>query len=191
SGKSTFMVEMVETNYALKNATKNSLMLFDEIGRGTATYDGMALAQGIVEYVHEKVKAVMLFSTHYHELTALEQLKRVKNIHVKAVLEKGKLIFLHQVSEGATDKSYGINVAALAKLPKPLIHRSQLILEGFEENQKQEIALTIFNFDDVKEGAIFDQVNEHVIHQLKEVNINDLTPIEALLLIKKFQEEIK
>lgn len=191
SGKSTFMVEMVETNYALKNATKNSLMLFDEIGRGTATYDGMALAQGIVEYVHEKVKAVMLFSTHYHELTALEQLKRVKNIHVKAVLEKGKLIFLHQVSEGATDKSYGINVAALAKLPKPLIHRSQLILEGFEENQKQEIALTIFNFDDVKEGAIFDQVNEHVIHQLKEVNINDLTPIEALLMIKKLQEEIK
>src|SRR5690554_1605087 len=191
SGKSTFMVEMVETNYALKNATRNSLMLFDEIGRGTATYDGMALAQGIVEYVHEKVKAVMLFSTHYHELTALEQLKRVKNIHVKAVLEKGKLIFLHQVSEGATDKSYGINVAALAKLPKPLIHRSQLILERSEEHTSEEIALTIFNFDDVKEGAIFDQVNEHVIHQLKEVNINDLTPIEALLMIKKLQEEIK
>ncbi len=191
SGKSTFMVEMVETNFALKNATKNSLMLFDEIGRGTATYDGMALAQGIVEYVHEKVKAVMLFSTHYHELTALEKLKRVKNIHVKATLEKGKLIFLHKVSEGATDKSYGINVAALASLPKSLIHRSQLILDGFEKNQKQEIALTIFNFDDVKEGPIFDQVNEHVIHQIKDANINDLTPIEALLLIKKLQDEIK
>ncbi len=191
SGKSTFMVEMVETNYALKNATKNSLMLFDEIGRGTATYDGMALAQGIVEYVHEKVKAVMLFSTHYHELTALEKLKRVKNIHVKATLEKGKLIFLHKVSEGSTDKSYGINVAALASLPKSLIHRSQLILDGFEKNQKQEIALTIFNFDDVKEGPIFDQVNEHVIHQIKDVKINDLTPIEALILLKKLQDEIK
>ncbi len=191
SGKSTFMVEMVETNYALQNATKNSLMLFDEIGRGTATYDGMALAQGIVEYVHEKIKSVMLFSTHYHELTALEKLKRVKNVHVKATLEKGKLIFLHKVSEGATDKSYGINVAALASLPKSLIHRSQLILDDFEKHQKQEIALTIFNFDDVKEGPIFDQVNEHVIHQIKEINTNNLTPIEALLIIKKLQDEIK
>ena len=144
-GQSTFMVEMLETNEALRYATAKSLLVFDEIGRGTATYDGMALAQGIIEYVHEKIRSAMLFSTHYHEITQLETaLRRLKNIHVSAVLDQGKLVFLYKVKEGPTDKSYGINVAALAKLPKPLINRSQIILDHFEVDKKKDLELTIF-----------------------------------------------
>jgi len=193
SGQSTFMVEMLETNNALRGATENSLLIFDEIGRGTATYDGMALAQGIIEYVHEKIKAVMLFSTHYHELTQLEgMLARLKNIHVQAILDKGKLVFLHKIKEGPTDKSYGINVAALAKLPKPLIHRSQLILDHLEVDKKKEMELTLFNFDKLYEDApIYGQTNEKVIEKIKNTEINSLTPIEALLLLKSLQDELK
>ncbi|MFA5720223.1 MAG: DNA mismatch repair protein MutS, partial [Acholeplasmataceae bacterium] len=192
SGQSTFMVEMIETNNALRGATSNSLLIFDEIGRGTATYDGMALAQGIIEYVHEKTKAMMLFSTHYHELTKLENmLIRLKNIHVQAVLDKGALVFLHKIKEGPTDKSYGINVAALAKLPKSLIHRSQLILDHLEVDKKKEMELTLFNFDEEHEGPIYNQINEKVINELKETDLNALTPIEALLLLKSLQDELK
>ncbi len=192
SGQSTFMVEMTETNEALRSATGNSLLIFDEIGRGTATYDGMALAQGIIEYVHEKVKAVMMFSTHYHELTQLEaSLKRLKNIHVSAVLDKGSLVFMHKIKEGPTDKSYGINVAALAKLPKPLINRSQMILDHLEVDKKKEMDLTLFNFQDDEEAPIVDQANAFVANKIKDLDIDSLTPIEALLLLKKYQDELK
>ncbi len=118
SGESTFMVEMKEANEALSHATANSLILFDEIGRGTATYDGMALAQAIIEFVHDHVHAKTLFSTHYHELTVLEDsLKGLKNVHVGAVEKDGELVFLHQMQDGPADKSYGIHVAKLAGLP--------------------------------------------------------------------------
>ena len=141
SGKSTFMVEMLDANNAIKNATDKSLILFDEIGRGTATYDGMALAQAIIEYIHEKIKCVTFFSTHYHELTDLDQsLSKLKNIHVSAKDEQGKIIFMHKIKEGPTDKSYGINVASLADLPKGLIERSKLILNDLEKNH-QKISL--------------------------------------------------
>lgn len=192
SGQSTFMVEMTETNEALRSATANSLLIFDEIGRGTATYDGMALAQGIIEFVHEKVKAVMMFSTHYHELTQLEAaLKRLKNIHVSAVLDKGSLVFMHKVKEGPTDKSYGINVAALAKLPKPLINRSQMILDHLEVDKKKEMDLNIFNFEEDEAAPIVDHANAFVANKIKELDIDSLTPIEALLLLKKYQDELK
>ena len=119
SGESTFMVEMREANYAIQEATENSLILFDELGRGTATYDGMSLAQAILEYIHDKIKAKTLFSTHYHELTFLEKdLKQLKNVHVSALEENGHVTFLHKVKPGAIDKSYGIHVASLANLPK-------------------------------------------------------------------------
>src|SRR5690606_15726350 len=119
AGKSTFMVEMVEANEALTKATDESLILFDEIGRGTATFDGMALAQGMIEYIHDHIKSQMLFSTHYHELTKLEGvLSNVTNLHVRAKEEKDHMVFLHQVERGASDKSYGIQVAALAHLPE-------------------------------------------------------------------------
>ena len=109
SGDSTFMVEMKEANNAISEATPNSLILFDELGRGTATYDGMSLAQSILEYIHNKIKAKTLFSTHYHELTSLSaDLKRLRNVHVSAIEEEGKITFLHKVKMGAIDKSYGM-----------------------------------------------------------------------------------
>ncbi|MDX9807184.1 MAG: DNA mismatch repair protein MutS [Acholeplasma sp.] len=194
AGQSTFMVEMLEANEAIRNATKQSLLIFDEIGRGTATYDGMALAQAIIEYVHEKIKAITLFSTHYHELTALEQtLKRLKNIHVSAVEEKHTIVFLHKIKEGPTDKSYGINVAELAKLPKTLIYRADEILKHLEADKKKTALLNLFNFDQVDtiENTFVTKTEEHVIESLKETDINTLTPLDALMLIKKLQDELK
>lgn len=135
SGQSTFMVEMLEAKNAIVNATKNSLILFDEIGRGTSTYDGMALAQAIIEYVHDHIGAKTLFSTHYHELTVLEdKLPQLKNVHVRAEEYNGTVVFLHQIKEGAADKSYGIHVAQLAELPEDLISRAQDILKELEHS---------------------------------------------------------
>jgi DNA mismatch repair protein MutS len=138
SGESTFMVEMKEANEALAHATANSLILFDEIGRGTATYDGMALAQAIIEFVHDKVHAKTLFSTHYHELTVLDQsLAGLKNVHVGAVEKNGELVFFHQMQAGPADKSYGIHVAKLAGLPDVLLNRADTILSQLESSQDQ------------------------------------------------------
>lgn len=194
SGQSTFMVEMSEANNAIKNATKDSLILFDEIGRGTATYDGMALARAIIEYTHEKIGCATFFSTHYHELTQLEKyLKRVKNVHVEALEDKGGVKFLHKVIDGPTDKSYGINVAELAKLPKSLIKRSKEILKELETDKK-EIELNLFNFDSYEEEETvqaISQEEENVLEIIKNKNINSLTPIEALNLIYELQEMLK
>lgn len=133
SGNSTFMVEMSEANTAIQNATKRSLILFDELGRGTATYDGMALAQAIIEHVHNNTKAKTLFSTHYHELTALsDELPNLRNVHVGATEENGELVFSHKVLTGPADQSYGINVAKLAGLPDSLIDRAADILANLE-----------------------------------------------------------
>lgn len=141
AGESTFMVEMMEANNALQHATANSLILFDEIGRGTATYDGMALAQAIIEYVHDHVGAKTLFSTHYHELTDLEQtLKHLHNVHVGATEENGELVFLHKIEDGPADKSYGIHVAKLAGMPADLLKRAAQILNQLES--QDEIKLT-------------------------------------------------
>ena len=193
-GASTFMVEMQEANYALSNATKNSLILFDEIGRGTATFDGLALAQAIVEYVHEKIGCTTLFSTHYHELVRLEEsLSRLKNIHVSAKDESGKIIFLHKVKDGPVDKSYGINVAALAKLPKSLIARSKDILEKLEsENHAHNVDLTLFNFDEDEfiEEEVAPTLNNEIIEELEAIDVNNLTPIEALNIIVKLKQKI-
>ena len=134
SGQSTFMVEMLEAKNAITNATKDSLILFDEIGRGTSTYDGMALAQAMIEYIHDKISAKTLFSTHYHEMTTLEnELQKLKNVHVSAVEQNGKVVFLHKIREGAADKSYGIHVAQLAELPADLIERAAEILHILEQ----------------------------------------------------------
>ena len=192
-GKSTFMVEMVESNEALTKATERSLILFDEIGRGTATYDGMALAQGMIEYIHEKIKAQTLFSTHYHELTVLENtLSRLTNLCVKAKEEKDTMIFLHHVEKGTTDKSYGIQVASLAHLPKSLINRSKEILLKLE-NKENRVALDLFNYTQYEEENV-DVISSEcmsVIEDLEKIDINTLTPIDALLLIKHYQTLIK
>ena len=190
SGKSTFMVEMTEVNNALKGATKNSLILFDEIGRGTATYDGMALAQAVIEYVHEKIGAITLFSTHYHELTVLDKtLKRLKNIHVSAKDDKNTLVFLHKVVDGPTDKSYGINVAKLAHLPNQVINRAQIILNHLEETKgKTEIEMDLFNFDE-EEKVVIKETPE-VIQILNDINADDLSPREALSLIYELKRKL-
>lgn len=135
-GQSTFMVEMLETKHAVSKSTRNSLILLDEIGRGTSTYDGMSLAQAIIEYIHDEIGAKTLFSTHYHELTSLEnKLDRLKNVHVSAKEEDGSVVFLHKVIDGAADRSYGIYVAELAELPDKLISRAKAILKEFEQEQ--------------------------------------------------------
>ncbi len=193
SGQSTFMVEMVEANYALCNATKDSLVLFDEIGRGTATFDGMALAHSILEYCHEKIGCITLFSTHYHELTSLDKtLKRLKNVHVEAKEENGSVSFLHKVIDGACDKSYGINVANLAGLPKSIIKRSKEVLETLEENNKanNEIRVDLFNFDafDEKEENKEEMAAIKIKNRIDEIDINRITPMDALNLLYELKE---
>jgi DNA mismatch repair protein MutS len=192
-GKSTFMVEMVESNDALTNATKDSLILFDEIGRGTATYDGMALAQGMIEYIHEKIGAQTLFSTHYHELTVLDQsLSRLTNLCVKAKEENDKMVFLHHVEKGTTDKSYGIQVASLAHLPKSLITRSKRILEKLEDKENK-VSLDLFNYEAFEEENqnVIDAKDAEVLEELEKIDTDQMTPIDALLLIKHLQNIIK
>ena len=193
AGQSTFMVEMSEANYAISNASKNSLVLFDELGRGTATFDGMALAEAILEYLHEKIGCVVLFSTHYHELTNLEnKLSRLKNVHVEAKETSSGVSFLHKVIDGPTDKSYGINVAELAGLPKSLTKRSKQILEFLEEesNIKANIKLDLFNFDEFEnnEEVIKENIANKIKARLDEIDIDLLTPRDALNLIYELKE---
>lgn len=194
SGESTFMVEMKEANYALQEADENSLILFDELGRGTATYDGMSLAQAILEYIHDKIKAKTLFSTHYHELTVLEKdLKELKNVHVSAIEEKGKITFLHKVKPGAVDKSYGIHVAGLANLPSSLVSRALDILNVYEhKNIKKETFTQTSLFEQLEEEIEKKEQEENKIEkQIRECNPLEMTPIDALNFIYELQKESK
>ncbi len=196
SGKSTFMVEMLEVNYALKNATESSLILFDEIGRGTATYDGMALAQAIIEYCNYRIKCKILFSTHYHELTYLEVgLASLRNVHVKANEEKGNIVFLHKVVEGPTDKSYGIHVAKLAHLPKGIINRSHEILEELEKNHGMNIikpqTIDLFNYMETLQAPEEEEKYQSIIDQIKQLDILELTPLKAINVLNDIIEEVK
>ena len=190
SGESTFMVEMKEANLAIEKATENSLILFDELGRGTATYDGMALAQAILEYIHDKIKAKTLFSTHYHELTRLAgDLKKLKNVHVSAIEEEGKITFLHKVKSGAVDKSYGIHVASLAKLPNDLIKRAQEILNVYESSDKKKdkfIQTSLFS-----ESDTFDNKEDKLKEKIESINPLEMTPMEALNYLYELKNEIK
>ena len=188
SGESTFMVEMNEANYAMKKATENSLILFDELGRGTATFDGMALAQSIIEYIHDNIKCKTLFSTHYHELTDLENnLKHLKNIHVSAHLEDGNITFLHKIEEGSIDKSYGIHVARLAGLPDNLIKRADQILNVYENKErKRDIKIQeALPLDDLV------QKESPVEEELKKIDPMNTTPMDALNILYKLKEMVK
>ena len=187
SGESTFMVEMMEATNAIDNATANSLILFDELGRGTATFDGMSLAQAILEYIHDRIGAKTLFSTHYHELTELERtLKHLKNKHVSAKEEDGNVIFLHKVCDGSVDKSYGINVAKLAGLPMEVINRATEILEVYEEKDKPKemIVQTTLPLEFVSSA------NE-IEERIKSINVLEITPIQALNILYELKEKIK
>lgn len=216
SGESTFMVEMMEANNALQHATENSLILFDEIGRGTATYDGMALAQAIIEYVHDRVQAKTLFSTHYHELTDLEQtLPRLHNVHVGATEENGELVFLHKVEDGPADKSYGIHVAKLAGMPEKLLQRASKILQQLESQEQIQLSADHVSSAKVTEKSsvaeplmtepngqmelfqtapvdksIKDSNAEKVITQLKNLNLMGMTPMEVMNQVYEWQTKL-
>ncbi|MGJ9458936.1 DNA mismatch repair protein MutS [Oceanobacillus sp. CF4.6] len=201
SGQSTFMVEMLEANHAIANATDRSLILLDEIGRGTSTYDGMALAQAIVEYIHNNIHAKTLFSTHYHELTTLEDsLSNLKNIHVRAEEHEGNVVFLHQIKDGAADQSYGIHVAKLAELPDPLIERATAILQQLEAEdrpkpitEKMDSGQLSFFVDENKKIKKEKQPanSDKVINDLKEMNLFEMTPMEAMNELYRLQKDIK
>lgn len=195
SGQSTFMVEMMETNIALEQATENSLLLFDEIGRGTATFDGMALAEAIIKHIADKVRALTIFSTHFHELTDLEEtIPSLKNIHVGAQEHNGNLVFLHKVMTGPADKSYGIHVAKLAGLPEEVIHDGQEILAELEENAKRlrenmGTQLNLFNLpSETKEDDIKEQ---EIVDTLRQININELTPLDAMQWLNQLIHKAK
>lgn len=187
SGESTFMVEMKEASRAIKFATKNSLILFDELGRGTATYDGMSLAEAILEYIANNIKCKTLFSTHYHELTDMEKnTSNLKNKHVSAVEEEGSITFLHKVKDGCVDKSYGINVAKLAGLPLAVIERADSILKTHEakENKKDVYIQTTLPLN-------FENKKCDVEEELKKIDVLSITPIEAINILNKLKEKIK
>ncbi|MDU4792511.1 MAG: DNA mismatch repair protein MutS, partial [Staphylococcus sp.] len=221
SGKSTFMVEMLEAQKALTYATADSLIIFDEIGRGTSTYDGLSLAQAMIEYVSETSHAKTLFSTHYHELTTLDQqLSSLKNVHVAADEYQGELIFLHKVKEGAVDDSYGIQVAKLANLPEKVIERAQVILNAFEQNGVLDENVHRQHYNDnskdienknhlnnkeehstIKQTDVFEQTSFDLFNsnetqseieaQIKNLNISNMTPIEALLKLSELQNQLR
>ncbi len=187
SGESTFMVEMTEAGNAITNATRKSLILFDELGRGTATFDGMSLAQAILEYIHNNISCKTLFSTHYHELTDLEKtLPNLKNKHVSAKEENGNITFLHKVLDGSVDKSYGINVARLANLPSEVIDRADEILKVYEkkENDRDIVIQTTLPLSFKKE-------DNEIENYIKELNILELTPIDAINILNDLKMKVK
>ncbi len=190
SGESTFMVEIKEANTAISEATEHSLILFDELGRGTATYDGMSLAQAILEYIHDKIKAKTMFSTHYHELTSLEKdLKHLKNVHVSAVEKDGKVTFLHKVKNGAVDKSYGIHVASLAHLPDSLIKRADEILNIYEKKNIKKETFTQTSLFELTESEAEPKKNQ-IEEKIKEINPLEMTPMEALNYLYELKKEV-
>ena len=190
SGESTFMVEMKEARNAICGATENSLILFDELGRGTATYDGMSLAQAILEYISDNIGAFTLFSTHYHELTRLDKkYKNIKSVHVSAVENGNEITFLHKVKNGAVDKSYGIHVARLAKMPEELLNKAEEILNEYESNSKkknpeEKIQLAMDFEPNVKKDDIIKET-------IEKIDVLNTTPMEALNVLFDLKQKIK
>ncbi|HEU5414191.1 MAG TPA: DNA mismatch repair protein MutS, partial [Candidatus Angelobacter sp.] len=191
-GRSTFMVEMTETAAILNTATPRSLILLDEIGRGTATYDGLAIAWAVVEYVHSTSRAKTLFATHYHELTELDRLEGVKNFHVSVKENAGGIVFLRKVEPGAADRSYGIEVAKLAGLPAEVVVRAREVLHEHESAEREATA-------HLTPGAgapeaqvqltMFTPVSQEIIDRLRATDINNLTPLEALNLLHELKRQ--
>ncbi|WP_139488873.1 DNA mismatch repair protein MutS [Brevibacillus dissolubilis] len=214
-GYSTFMVEMLETKNALTKATSRSLILLDEIGRGTSTYDGMALAQAVIEYINEHIGAKTLFSTHYHELTHLqEHIPGVVNVNARCEERDGKLLFLHKIAEGRADKSYGIHVAELAEMPKQVILRARQILQGLESEQKTpakgeqlsldmlwdapepeplmvaEAAAAAYPAQAQEPIVIKDPTEEEILEELRRLDLNMTTPLHALMKLSEWKQRL-
>ena len=189
-GRSTFMVEMTETATILNTASSRSLILLDEMGRGTATFDGLSLAWATVEYLHAETCARTLFATHYHELTMLaEKLPRVRNLRVGVKEAAGGIVFLHNIEPGAANKSYGIEVARLAGLPPAVIERAKRILRQHEKQERQSVQME--TEPEPMQLTIFTPLSQRVVDRLEAVDVNSLTPLQALNLLEELQQEVK
>ncbi len=193
SGQSTFMIEMNEVAYILKNATKNSLIIFDEIGRGTSTFDGMSIAQSVIEYVIKKIKAKTLFATHYHELTSLSnQFDEIKNYNIAAKRKNNEVVFLRKIVPGGCDDSYGIDVAKLAGIPAAVTSRAETIMHDLEnQNGSDRIVDEKKSVDISDESDLFSNLRNQIISELKEIDITKLTPIEAINELFRLSNESK
>jgi len=188
-GRSTFMVEMTETAAILNTATSRSLVILDEIGRGTSTYDGLALAWAVMEHIHQKIRCKTLFATHYHELTELaEQLAGVRNLHVSVKEAGDQILFLRRVEPGGADRSYGIEVARLAGLPLKVIQRARAILKLHE---KSEVAVSEELSHAPLQIQLFEPVNHTIAERIRSLQLDELRPIEALQLLSDLQQELK
>jgi DNA mismatch repair protein MutS len=184
------MVEMTETAAILNTATARSLVLLDEMGRGTATYDGLSLAWATVEHLHDAVGARTLFATHYHELTLLaERLTRLRNVRVTVKEGAGGIVFLHSVEAGAASKSYGIEVARLAGLPQTVIERARAVLKVHERAESQQVREAA---PETKvQMTMFTPLSQRIVDRLEQVDVDGLTPREALTLLAELQRELK
>lgn len=197
TGQSTFMVEMIETAELLLNATRRSLIVLDELGRGTSTFDGMAIAQAVIEYIHDKVRARTLFSTHFHELTKLEySLKRLRSYRMEVEERGGEIFFLHRVAPGSTDRSYGINVARMAGVPLAVIKRSMELLEELETRGSGPLQLDLFKTLDYDTSTLETAVSEdlapsEVEGELLDLDLNSITPLEALQKLVVWQDRLR
>lgn len=182
SGQSTFMVEMLEANNALRYATRDSLIIFDEIGRGTATFDGMAIAQSMIEYIATKIHCITLFSTHYHELTMMDEKFNIQNVHASASIEGEKIVFLYKIKPGRSHRSYGINVAQLAKLPNDVIERAKVILQSLETNN---IETLISETSEKPIEVIQESQVEKALQQIDPMTLSPLDALSTLIELKK------
>jgi DNA mismatch repair protein MutS len=191
-GRSTFMVEMTETATILNTATKQSLILLDEMGRGTATFDGLSLAWATLEYIHGRIGARTLFATHYHELTLLaDQLPRLRNLRVAVKESPAGIAFLHSIEPGAASKSYGIDVARLAGLPASVIDRARRVLAQHEKSEKRNVALEAEDASAPLQLTIFTPLSQRIVDRLSELDTNSLTPLQALNLLEELKSEIR
>jgi DNA mismatch repair protein MutS len=194
-GRSTFMVEMTETAVILNTATRNSLIVLDEIGRGTATYDGLALAWAVIEHIHEKIGAYTLFATHYHELTELAgKLEGIRNLHVSVKESGDQIIFLRKVEPGSADKSYGIEVARLAALPMPVIERAREILslhESTEHKVSEQLEAPKLHRQPSLQIQLFEPVGYQIAERIRALDIDNLKPLDALHILNELKEELQ
>jgi DNA mismatch repair protein MutS len=189
-GRSTFMVEMTETATILNSATRRSLILLDEMGRGTATFDGLSLAWATVEFLHAETGARTLFATHYHELTMLaEKLKRVRSLRVGVKEAAGGIVFLHNIEPGAASKSYGIEVARLAGLPPAVIERAKHVLKQHEKQERQSVQVE--TTPEPMQLTIFTPLSQRIVDRIEATDVNSLTPLQALNLLEELQQELK
>ncbi|MGB6871876.1 MAG: DNA mismatch repair protein MutS, partial [Acidobacteriaceae bacterium] len=188
-GRSTFMVEMTETATILNTATPRSLILLDEMGRGTSTFDGLALAWSTLEYLQRSIGSRALFATHYHELTLLaEEFPRLKNLHVSVRESPQGIVFLHRIEQGAANRSYGIDVARLAGLPPAVIQRARQVLQQHERSERQNVAVET---EPSLQLTMFTPLSQRILDRLAEMDVNSLTPLQALNLLEELKTEIR